>query len=130
MSRVLLRLHEVVQAILVLPEAPKTMRHATIAGFQVKMWGIYPALVPGESGRVVGRLWEVTLEDHFDRLAAYETAAFGCADCDAVLEDDQVVTGCRTFCWAGEPDSKKLEDGSFDLDRYQKFFKSPITRRR
>jgi gamma-glutamylcyclotransferase (GGCT)/AIG2-like uncharacterized protein YtfP len=121
---------EVLQAILDVPDIPTT-RSATILGFQIKMWGIYPALVPSSSSRkVIGCVWEVLSENHFQRLAAYETAAYRWQECEAILEDGIVLDKCRTFCWAGEPDSKELEDGSFDLDRYQKYFKSSVTRRR
>ncbi len=70
---------------------------------------------------MTGTVWKVTSEAHFDRLAAYETAAYRWDECDAVLEGGEVLRNCRTFCWAGEPDGKELEDGSFDLERYQKF---------
>ena len=120
---------EVLQAILNLPELPTT-RPATIFGFRIKMWGIYPALIPCHSGTVTGTVWKVTSEAHFDRLAAYETVAYKWDECDAVLEDGEVLGNCRTFCWAGQPNSKELEDGSFDLERYQKYFKSSVTRRR
>lgn len=120
---------EVLQAILDLPEPPPT-RPATISGFRIKMWGIYPTLIPSHSGSVAGTVWKVTSEAHFDRLADYETAAYRWDECDAVLEGGEVLRGCRTFCWAGEPESKELEDGSFDLERYQKYFKASVTRRR
>jgi gamma-glutamylcyclotransferase (GGCT)/AIG2-like uncharacterized protein YtfP len=120
---------EVLQAILDLPELPTT-RPATISGFSIKMWGIYPTLISCYSGSVTGTLWKVTSEAQFDRLAAYETAAYRWDECNAVLEGGEVFQNCRTFCWAGEPDSKELEDGSFDLERYQKYFKSSVTRRR
>jgi hypothetical protein len=120
---------DVVQAIPTLSEPP-IMPPATISGFQIKMWGIYPALVPRESGNVVGRVWRVASENHFDRLAAYETTAYDWIECDVVLADGQALRECRTFCWAGKPDSRELEDGSFDLDRYQKYFKTSVTRRR
>lgn len=119
--------HEVLQAILGLPEPPIT-RPATIAGFRVKMWGIYPTLIPYHSGSVTGTVWEIISEAHFDRLAAYETAAYRWDKCDAVLEDGEVLGSCRTFCWAGEPDSKELEDGDFDFERYQKYFKPSAIR--
>lgn len=120
---------EVLQAILDLSELPTT-RPATISGFRIKMWGIYPTLIPSHSGSVTGTVWKVTLGAHFDRLAAYETAACRRDECDAVLECGEVLRNCRTFCWSGEPDSKELEDGSFDLEHYQKYFKSSVTRRR
>ncbi|XPS98314.1 hypothetical protein M3J09_007522 [Ascochyta lentis] len=120
---------EVLQAILDLPELPST-RPATISGFRIKMWGIYPTLIPCHSGNVSGTVWKVASKAHFDRLAAYETAAYRWDECDTVLEGGEILRNCRTFCWAGEPDSKELEDGSFDLERYQRYFKSSVTRRR
>ena len=120
---------EVLQAILDLPELPTT-RPATISGFRVKMWGIYPTLIPSPSGSVTGTVWEVTSEAQFNRLAEYETTAYRWDECDAVLEDGEVLESCRTFTWAGEPESKELEEGSFDLERYQKYFKASVTRRR
>lgn len=121
---------EVLQAILDLSELP-TRRPAPFSGFRIKMWGIYPTLIPlaSQSGSITGTVWKMTLEAHFDRLAAYETAAYRWGECDAVLEGGEVLRNCETFCWAGEPDSKELEDGSFDLERYQKNFKSSVTRR-
>jgi len=119
---------EVIQAILGLPEVPTT-QPATISGFQIKMWGIYPTMIPSSSGKVVGVVWEVTSEDQFERLAAYETAAYRWVKCEAILENGAVLKGCRTFCWAGEQDSKELEDGAFDLERYQKYFKPSVTGR-
>lgn len=120
---------EVLQAILELPQLPTT-RSATITGFSVKMWGIYPALVRDKNGKVSGTVWKVDSEEHFLKLAAYETAAYTWCECNAILNSNEVLCNCRTFCWAGDPDSKELEDGSFDLERYQKYFKSSVTRRR
>ena len=124
---------EVLQAILNLPELPTT-RPATISGFRIKMWDIYPTLISCCcccSGSVTGTVWKVTSEAQFDRLAAYETAAYRWDECDAVLEGGEVLLrNYRTLCWAGEPDSRELEGGSFDLERYQKDFKSSVTRRR
>ncbi|CZT09736.1 uncharacterized protein RCO7_02143 [Rhynchosporium graminicola] len=101
---------EVLQAILDLPELP-TMQPAAISGFIIKMWGIYPALVPCSpgTGSVTGTVWKANSETHFDRLAAYETTAYRWNDCDAVLEDGEVYLNCRTFCWAGERDSGSLK---------------------
>jgi gamma-glutamylcyclotransferase (GGCT)/AIG2-like uncharacterized protein YtfP len=122
---------EVIQSILDLPELP-TIRPATISGFQVKMWGIYPTLIPSDGDeKVLGVVWKVEKEEHFKRLQLYETAAYKCTWCEAVLEDDKtVIEKCCTFCWAGEPDSKELEDGSFDLERYQKYFKPSVVKKR
>lgn len=119
---------EVLQSILDLSELPIT-RSATISGFRVRMWGIYPTLIPCHSGHVTGTVWKLTLDTHFNRLAAYGTAAYRWDECDAILEDGETLRNCRTFCCAGEPDSKELEDGNFDLERYQRYFKSSVTRR-
>jgi hypothetical protein len=120
---------EVIQSILTLSEAPIT-RPTTIPDFQTRMWSIYPALIFSSSGKVAGSVWKVTSKDHFERLAAYETAVYTWTKCEAVLEDSRVLEECRTFCWAGEPDSNELEDGMFDLVLYQKYFKLSVTRRR
>ncbi|KAF2280538.1 uncharacterized protein EI97DRAFT_430243 [Westerdykella ornata] len=120
---------EVLQAILDLPEPP-TMKQGSITGFSVKMWGMYPTLVRNDSGRVSGTFWEVTSEAHFLRLEAYETSAYTWCECDVELSDGAVLHNCRTFCWAGDPESEELEEGSFDLEWYQKYFKPSVTRRR
>lgn len=119
---------EVIRAVLGLPDLPTT-KPASISGYQIKLWGIYPALIPSTSSTVYGVVWEITQEDHFNRLAAYETAAYTWVRCDVMLENGTVLKECRTFIWAGQPDSKELEDGSFDFERYQKYFKSSVVRR-
>jgi hypothetical protein len=120
---------EVLQAVLELPEIP-TVKRASITGFSVKMLGIYPVLVLDKDGKVSGILWEVASEAQFLRLVEYETSAYTWCECDVELNDGGTLHNCRTFCWAGDPDSKDLEDGSFDLERYKKYFKSPVTGRR
>ena len=52
---------EVPQAILDLPESPTT-KPATISGFHIKMWGIYPTLIPSHSGSEAGTVWKVASE--------------------------------------------------------------------
>ena len=94
------------------------------------MWGIYPALIRNESGRVTGTVWAVATEAQFLRLTAYERSVYTWCEWDARLSNDEILQNCRTFCWAGDPDSKELEDGSFNLERYQKYFKPSVTRQR
>ncbi|KAI4608121.1 hypothetical protein J4E83_009304 [Alternaria metachromatica] len=122
---------EVLQAVLNLPELPTT-RPATITGFRVRMWSIYPALILGDGDeKVSGVVWKVEEEDHFKRLQEYETYAYIWTWCEATLNDDEtVLEKCRTFCWAGDPDSKELEDGSFDMARYQRVLKPSIVKKR
>lgn len=38
-----------------------------------------------------------------------------------------VVKG-RTFIWRGDPESKELEDGIFDFERWKKYFKASVVR--
>jgi len=122
---------EVLQAVLSLSELPTT-RPATIFGFKVRMWSMYPALIPGDGDeKVPGVVWKVEKEDHFKRLQEYETGAYIWTWCEATLDDDETIPEkCRTFCWAGDPDSKELEDGSFDLARYQRVLKPSIVKKR
>ncbi|KAH7382248.1 hypothetical protein BKA66DRAFT_586123 [Pyrenochaeta sp. MPI-SDFR-AT-0127] len=120
---------EVLGAVLKLSETPIT-RPATVSGFSIRMWGIYPALIPSVPGKVLGTVWKIDSEAHFERLQAYETGAYKWLECDATLENGEVLKDCRTFCWAGDSNSKELEDGSFDLRRYQKYFKGSVTRER
>ncbi|KAH4844673.1 hypothetical protein HBH75_190530 [Parastagonospora nodorum] len=119
---------EVIQAILNLAELPTT-KPAIISGFRIKLRGMYPALVPSASGLVNGTVYKVDTEEHFNRLAAYESPAYDWVKCDATLEDSTVLPNYRTFCWAEIPDSNELEEGSFDLRRYQKCFKPSVTER-
>lgn len=109
------------QAILELSETP-TMKRASITGFSVKMWGIYPALIPDKDGKVSGMVWEMSSEAQFLELARYETSAYTWSECDVELNDGGTLHNCRTFCWAGDPDSEDLEDGVFDLEHYRKNF--------
>jgi hypothetical protein len=44
------------------------------------------------------------------------------------LEDGVVLERCHTLNRAGEPDSKELEDGNFDFEHYQKYFRGSVTR--
>jgi len=119
---------EVLRTILDLSETP-TVESGAVRGFSIKMWGIYPALIPHESGRVSGSMWRVNSESQFLRLKEYETSAYTWCACDIELSSGEVLRGCRTFCWAGDSDSKELEEGTFDLQRYQRYFKASVVRK-
>ncbi|KFZ05445.1 hypothetical protein V501_08347 [Pseudogymnoascus sp. VKM F-4519 (FW-2642)] len=119
---------EVLQAVLELPEAP-IVESGSVCGFSMKMWGIYPALIPHEGGRVSGSVWRVNTESHFLGLKEYETSAYTCCACDIELSSGEVLSGCRTFCWAGDSDSRELEEGTFDLQRFQRYFKASVVRK-
>lgn len=119
---------EVLQAVLELPETP-IVESGSVCGFSIKMWGIYPALIPHEGGVVSGSTWRVNTESHFLRLKKYETSAYTWCTCDIELSNGEVLTGCRTFCWAGDSNNRDLEEGTFDLQRYQRYFKASVVRK-
>lgn len=119
---------EVLQAVLELPKMP-IVESGSVCGFSIKMWGIYPALILHEGGIVPGSMWRVNSDSQFQRLKEYETAAYTWCACDIELSSGEILSGCRTFRWAGDPDSKELEEGTFDLQRYQRYFKASIVRK-
>jgi gamma-glutamylcyclotransferase (GGCT)/AIG2-like uncharacterized protein YtfP len=117
---------EVLQSVLGLPETPELQRGA-IHHFKIKMWGIYPALVKAEGGIVEGMVWTVQTEEQLQQLQNYETSAYTPSYCIVDLADGGRIDFARTFRWNGDPDSRELEDGAFDIGRYQKYFKPSIT---
>ena len=119
---------EVLQTVLSLPVAPQ-MEEGRIEGFKVKMWGIYPALIKAEGGEVDGTVWKVSNVAHLLRLAEYETGAYATCACEIIKSDGELIRDGRTFCWAGDPGSKELDDGNFDFARYQKYFKPSVVRK-
>ena len=116
---------EVLQAVLRLPDPPTTTTPATIDGYKIKMWGIYPTLVPAQ-GTVSGVVWKLESKEHFQRLVMYESSAYTWSNCSAKLEDGTVLSGCRTFVWAGSPDDENLKEGNFDLEQYQMYRKPAV----
>ncbi|OBT64109.1 hypothetical protein VE03_06244 [Pseudogymnoascus sp. 23342-1-I1] len=101
---------EVLQAVLGLPETP-VVESGSVCGV------------------VSGSTWRVNSESHFLRLKEYETSVYTWCPCDIELSNGEVLSGCRTFCWAGEPESKELEEGTFDLQRYQRYFKASVVQK-
>ncbi|TVY40633.1 hypothetical protein LSUB1_G002443 [Lachnellula subtilissima] len=96
---------------------------ATITGFRMKMWSIYPTLIASNHNESVsavkGMLWKCETETQFESLVRYETDAYTWCFCTARLDDGTVLEGVRTFCWAGEPGSRELEEGTFDLEGWR-----------
>lgn len=116
----------ILQSVLDLSEPP-TIQKGRITGFKVKMWGIYPTLVPGEAqDEVVGTASKIDSCEQFLRLRTYETSAYDWCYCTIELEDGSTIDNCRTFCWAGSPKSRELEEGVFDLKRWQRYFKPSV----
>ena len=119
---------EVLQSVLSLQDTPRVAK-GSIKGFSMKMWGIYPTIIHNEGGKIFGTVWKVDSEPHFLRLQEYETDVYSWCLCDIELEDGDVLHGCRTFCWAGDANSRELEEGVFDFLRYQKYFKASVVRK-
>jgi hypothetical protein len=76
-----------------------------------------------------GSIWRINSESQFLQLKDYETSAYTWCGCDIELSSGRVLSGCRTFCWAGDSDTKELEEGTFDLQRYQSYFKPSVVRK-
>ncbi|KAL9122384.1 MAG: hypothetical protein Q9187_001068 [Circinaria calcarea] len=112
---------EVLQTVLNLPEAP-SLRDGRIEDYAMRMWGIYPALVPSKGSRIEAQ--------QFLHLVAYETGAYQWVPCRIELQNGEIIERGRVFVWAGKPDSKELIDGSFDFARYQRYFKPSVLKNR
>lgn len=116
---------QVLQTVAKLASPPVT-RSGIVRGVKIKMWGVYPAVVPDEQGVVAGTVWHTDNPSHIQHLQEYETRAYKLCDCEVELEGDHSILASKIFCWAGETDSVELEDGVFDFERYQKYFKPSV----
>ncbi|CDM26565.1 AIG2-like [Penicillium roqueforti FM164] len=102
---------------------PPMMRPARIIGYEIKLWGTYPALLDDKplhpvDGIVCGLLSPTQL----DRLAAYETDKYHLQACLInVLNNDgsteKTIEGV-SFMWNGRED--ELREGTFDLKQWGK----------
>ncbi|KAI1168584.1 hypothetical protein F5B18DRAFT_595724 [Nemania serpens] len=102
--------------------------NASIRGWEVKMWGPYPALIPaiadadGEDGRVRGVAWLCEKHEHVTRLCSYETDAYRIAYCDVEVPSAdgngvEILKNARTFVSIFA--AHELRRGAFDLEDYQ-----------
>lgn len=106
---------DVLRAISGTNSTPK-LRDCSIQGYGLKLWSVYPTLVPKADGKVVGKAWWCETETQFAALQRYETKAYTWAFCEIEMGDGEVVKEGRVFVWAGEPESADLTDGVFDLE--------------
>ncbi|EEH40829.1 hypothetical protein PAAG_02805 [Paracoccidioides lutzii Pb01] len=142
---------DVLQYVVGSPRRPPPLRPARLKNYKMKMWGIYPTLIPssndsssnkssGNESRggkenvdeISGALYLVEHPVQFALLEQYESSAYTWHRCVADFTDDGGSTTeqsgfeCRTFVWRGDPDSAELTDGKFDLEVYQKYYKPEI----
>lgn len=106
------------QHVLDLPELPE-LKPAHVVGLHLKLWGPYPALVPGQPGEIVkGMAYEVETPEQKDKLAKYETECYANKDFFIhVAGEEESVLG-TTFVWSGSAD--ELDEGEFDVESWEK----------
>lgn len=123
---------DVVRVIAEISAAEPQLLKASIRGFKLKMWGVYPTLVPGfAEDTVQGVYWQAENMRQIDLIQRYETHRYKPATCViSVGEDARTIEDGQTFVWAGDPASKELKDGEFLLERYQLYFKPDIFKRK
>ncbi|KAJ5112248.1 hypothetical protein N7532_000293 [Penicillium argentinense] len=113
---------DILSRVLKSSKKPPIMHRARVMGYQVKLWGLYPALLDGESlNPVDGMAYELRSQTQLDRLATYETEQYRLQACLIdLLSDDGVgktIEGV-TFVWNGEQD--ELKEGTFNLKQWKK----------
>lgn len=114
---------ETLSRVLNTPNGDPIMRRARVQGYQIKLWGPYPALIDGKPKQPVnGVMCEILSQAHIDRIADYETDKYKLQYCfiDILNDDDSVektVNGIL-FMWDGEED--ELRPGTFDLREWKK----------
>lgn len=115
---------DVIRVIAETSNEPK-LHKASIHGFKLKMWGIYPTLVPGDTGDIVhGVYWQAENDRQLGLLQRYETNRYKVATCAIHFDEDRrVIKDGLTFVWANDPGSSELNDGEFSLEIYQLYFK-------
>jgi gamma-glutamylcyclotransferase (GGCT)/AIG2-like uncharacterized protein YtfP len=71
---------ELLQEVISLPSRP-TLKPAYIIGYELKLWGQYPALIDKTGGDVEGSSYEVRTVADAERLQEYETKAYRAESC-------------------------------------------------
>lgn len=116
--------------LLSLPTTP-ILRRATLAGYKIKLWSLYPILVPQEGFTVEGMLWDGATQTQFDRLEYYESNAYKWTEVVVEVEMDVKPNGeggarqdrgrkegVRVFV-ARDVESEELTDGVWSLEEFQ-----------
>ncbi|KAK3707777.1 hypothetical protein LTR37_011954 [Vermiconidia calcicola] len=97
-------------------DRPPILKPAYISGYELRLWGQYPAIVDGQTCQVVeGKIFEVSDATAAGRLAEYETKNYWPARCTVRFHGaagEEMVEGW-TFKFCGR--LSELSEGSFDL---------------
>ncbi|OQE04897.1 hypothetical protein PENVUL_c029G07589 [Penicillium vulpinum] len=96
---------------------PPHMRPARVIGYQIKLWGQYPALVDDAFHPVDGLACKILSRESWDRLVAYGSDKYklGPIYIDFLDTGEEEVEGVA-FEWNANP--KELQDGSFSLENW------------
>ncbi|KAI0539859.1 hypothetical protein GGR58DRAFT_203798 [Xylaria digitata] len=124
-----LQIREVLQRICEIPDGTSEdgkggpvilHERAVIHGWKIKLWGLFPALVPAavdDTEGVQGMAWLCEKPEHVARLCTYETDAYRMAYCDISLPSAgggvEVLENARTF--VSTLSDNELEDGEFSI---------------
>jgi gamma-glutamylcyclotransferase (GGCT)/AIG2-like uncharacterized protein YtfP len=68
-----------------LPHTP-TLRPARLTGYKLKLWSLYPILVPEKGSVVNGVLWAGAKQEEFENLEKYEGNAYKWVEVDVEIE--------------------------------------------
>jgi hypothetical protein len=93
-------------------ELRKVLQPASIVGYEVMLWGQYPALVFKADNITHGMAYEVQKEEHVEYLKRYETEVYRVRGSMIKLADGREVVG-KTFVWNAE--KELLKRGNFNL---------------
>jgi gamma-glutamylcyclotransferase (GGCT)/AIG2-like uncharacterized protein YtfP len=101
--------------VLQLQETP-VLQSASIVGWDIMLWGRYPALVFKANNITHGMAYEVQKKEHVEYLTHYETEAYRIKGCMIKLADGRELAG-KTFIWNAEKEF--LKEGKFSLKDWQ-----------
>ncbi|KAG6355293.1 hypothetical protein INS49_003254 [Diaporthe citri] len=77
---------------------PPPIRNGIVRGFKIKMWGIYPTVVPDKRGVVTGTVWHTDDASHPLHLQEYETRAYKLCGCEVEFKEGHKILASKIFC--------------------------------
>lgn len=122
--------HRMLQIVTQVTGTP-VFREAWIEGYEAKMWGQYPAIVPADSSgeessnkpkpQVQGKVWvdPTRSPEVFRRLQRYETNKYTTKTVTVNFTDGYPAGKARVFVFKSVNDPE-LTEGTFDLEEFQK----------